>query len=215
MIITVEGNIGAGKTSLLYELENAKFAKEHIVAYEPVDDWLNVKIDHHASDSKSLFELYYMDKQKYGFAFQMYALQTRFKHLVKLMNEHPDKIIIMERCHLTDSEIFAKMLYSQGYMSPMEYHVYKSWYDFTSSIIQPNIAGVIYLRVSSPLCVERICERNRDGEGNIDMSYIKRLHQLHEEWLATDDTVCIIDGNANNMSWDIEKIRRYIDAKNT
>lgn len=211
MLVTLEGNIGAGKTTLLKIIEKMSFIKDHVVAYEPVDDWMNLRV---AAHEKSLFELYYEDKKRYGFAFQMYALQSRFQHLVKLVQDNPDKIIITERCHLTDHMIFASMLHQQGVITPHEYVVYKTWYESIESMDSLVLAGIMYLQVSPPTCIERICKRNRLGEDNIDMLYIKSLHTQHELWLNTqknDYPICIINGDTPKNEWDVEKIADFIN----
>lgn len=209
MIITLEGNIGAGKTSLLKKLEQVTFAKEHVVAYEPVDDWMKLRA---SATEKSLFELYYNDKKRYGFTFQIYALQTRFEHIMQLVNNNPNKIIICERCPLTDCEIFAKMLHEQGIISPNEYMVYASMYNFLDKVIKANIVGILYLAVSPEICVQRICKRNRSGEDHIDFAYLKSLHQQHDKWLHHHETrypVCTIDGNGETC--DISKIINFVN----
>lgn len=196
-LFPVEGSIGAGKTTMLKAIEDLKFDKKHVVVYEQVDDWMNMRA---SPNDKSLFELYYEDKKRYGFTFQMYALQTRFQHLLEIMQQHRDAIIICERCFLTDCEIFAKMLHDQGYISPNEFCVYRKWYDFIMSIVKPNISGIIYLQVHPDVCAERIKKRNRKGEDGIDIDYLRNLHAQHESWLqnTTDPckyNVCVIDGN--------------------
>lgn len=210
MIICVEGNIGAGKTSLLKHIEDhVTFKAPHIIALEPVDDWMNLRA---GNDAKSLFEHYYDDKQRYGFMFQMYALQTRFKHILELQKAHPDAIVLCERSHLTDSMIFANMLYEDGVISPIEHTVYKSWYDFAVQLIQPKIGGIIYLRVDPDVCAQRILKRNRMGEDHIDLKYLKTLHAQHEAWLMNGTTeVCVVDGN--RPTCDTSAMVAYVNDK--
>lgn len=212
MIISLEGNIGAGKTSLLKQIEDLTFSKNHVVAYEPVDNWMNLRAK---EGDKSLFELYYDDKKRFGFAFQIHALQTRFEHIMKLVRDNPEKIIICERCPLTDCEIFAKMLHDQGIISPIEFKVYEALYSFIDSTIKAHIMGILYLCVSPEVCVQRICKRNRTGEDHIDFAYLRSLHQQHETWLHYNEKrcpVCTIDGNGHE-SWDTDKIIDFVNSQ--
>lgn len=217
MLFTVEGNIGAGKSTLLKKLETTEFAIPHVILYEPIDDWLNVKPE--GPNSTSLFEKYYNDKRRYGFMFQMYALQTRVNHMLKTLEENPDKIIICERTHFTDSEIFAKMLYKENIMDKTEYYVYKSWYDDCNARLTGIVKGAIYLRADPPTCMTRIAKRNRDGEDNISVHYIKTLHDLHEEWLLPQLPsqpqlpVCTIDGNVDESQVDITSIINFVNSQ--
>ena len=209
-IFPLEGSIGAGKTTLLKQLETTVFHKKHKIVYEQVDDWMNLRT--HPKEP-SLFELYYQDKQRYGFTFQMYALQTRFQHLLEIMEEHNDAIIICERCFLTDCEIFAKMLHDQQYINDTEFCVYKKWYDFIMTIVQPDISGIIYLQVQPNVCAQRIKKRSRKGEENIDLVYLTNLHEQHENWLRNPVNPCkykvhVVDGS--NETTDIKGIVDFI-----
>lgn len=206
MIISVEGSIGAGKTTLLNKIAHElKFDRPHIIALEPVDDWMKLKVE---GDSKSLFEHYYSDKSRYAFMFQMYAMKTRFEHIMKLQQENPETLIICERCHLTDCEVFAKMLAKDNLITPIEFEVYKTWYTFITGILKPQISGILYLRVDPHVCVQRIMKRNRTGEDKIDLEYLAHLHQQHESWLAQTEKdtegipIGIVDGNGPSLDTD-------------
>ena len=211
MLFSIDGNIGAGKSTLLKNLENTVFCKDHVVFYEPVDEWMSIRPE--GPGTKSLFEKFYSDKARYGFMFQMYALQTRLNHLLDIIAKNPDKIIICERTHHTDAEIFAKMLAKKEIMDKSEYFVYEQWYQYCQSTLHDVVKGFIYLRTSVPTCMNRIVCRNRTGEENIDQSYIQTLHDLHEEWFARNKCpVCIIDGNQPKDSVDINSIVEFINS---
>jgi deoxyadenosine/deoxycytidine kinase len=213
-IITLEGNIGAGKTSILKAIEQLKLSKPHIVYFEPVDEWMSFKME---GCNKSLFELYYEDKKQYGFTFQMFALLTRMRHLLNVIETNPNKVIICERCYLTDNEIFAKMLKTDGTITDLDYHVYEAWFRFIESMIRPNIVGILYLRATPNVCVNRIIKRDRAGEDKIDISYIKRLHQQHEDWLINRTNVVgqpvhIINGDVGEGNWDMASVAAFINT---
>ena len=209
MLFTVEGNIGAGKSTLLTRLMKEQlFSRKHIVAFEPIDEWMNVT----PGGNQSLFEMYYQDKAKHGFMFQMFALQTRMEHIDNIFRSDPDKIIICERTHLTDCEIFAKMLYNNKLMTDAEYYVYRKWYDFCVSRFIKQVDGIIYLQASPSTCMERIQKRNRTGEENISIDYITDLHECHESWILknTGTPACIINGEVGEEELDIDAIVTFV-----
>jgi deoxyadenosine/deoxycytidine kinase len=197
-IFTVEGIVGAGKTSFLKALEQTKFDKPHVILLEPVDEWMNLRLDGH--DQPSIFEKFYNDKERYGFMFQLYALYTRIKQLMTIQTENPDSIIICERSYLSDKYIFAQLLKDMKLLTNEEYHVYQLWHDL-SVTISPKFAGVIYLNTDPSICVSRILQRQRKGEEKISFDYINNLYILHEKLAATVDIpLCIIDGNIHSSS---------------
>ena len=204
-IYSLDGNIGSGKSTLLKTIEEMGLYGVLIV-YEPVDEWIKLKAQ---GDDKSIFEMFYDDQERYSFTFQLYALQSRVEYLYKIVKDNPEKIIITERCYLTDSKIFAKMLHEEKLMSEMEYMIYTLWYNFIIDLIKPKIKGLIYLRTDPEICLFRIAKRKRSGEGGINLSYIEKLHKLHEEWLIDGENVCdvhIIDGNGVIEMSDIDTL---------
>lgn len=187
MIISIEGNIGAGKTTLLKRLEAYDQFK---IIYEPVEHWLSLK----DQEGKSIFQHFYEDKEKYCFAFQMLALQSRFENIMKVVKEFSGNIIILERSIYTDYEIFAKLSRKYNYMSDIELQVYEKLHNFMCQMGNHiDFGKILYLKASPETCYERIKARNRIGEDNIDICYMNDLHEAHELWLKEKTNVINID----------------------
>ena len=66
-----------------------------------------------------------------------------------------------------------------------------------------NVDKIVYLRTNPEVLYERIKKRNRREECTIPFSYLKSLHDLHEEWLVhqtkikAQAPVTIIDANGD------------------
>jgi deoxyadenosine/deoxycytidine kinase len=213
-LFTVEGVVGAGKTSFLNALKKVKFSKPHIVVLEPVDEWMKLRLD--GADQPSIFEKFYNDKERYGFMFQLYALYTRIKQIIDVHANNPDAIIICERSYLSDKYIFAQLLREMKLLTNDEHHVYLLWHDM-STRISPKLDGVIYLNTDPSTCVSRIIQRQRKGEEKISFDYINNLHRLHEDLAkSVNIPVCMIDGNIHSNSTEyetevIEKVVRFCE----
>ena len=139
-IVSIEGNIGSGKSTLIQRLkkENTSF----IFLPEPVDLWNEIK----DSSGVTIIEKYYADKQKYSFSFQMMAYITRLSQIQKCINESADDcVIITERCLNTDRYVFAKMLYDTKFIEDIEYSIYTRWFD--EFIDFSYINSFIYIKV--------------------------------------------------------------------
>ena len=207
MLVSIEGNIGSGKSTLVKKLRE-KFSKEWNFLGEPVDEWLKLKDD----QGKSLIELFYEDKQRYSYTFQNYAYITRIR---KLMETSSHNINITERCVLTDKNVFAKMLIDDGYMNKMEQQMYDDWFDFFKQ--HSNVDIVIYIKTEPEECKRRIDIRSREGE-NIDMNYLNRLNEYHEKWISSmsEDNVLVLDGHTDfneNPEAFIQEIETFIVKK--
>ena len=167
IIISIEGNIGSGKSTLVHELtNNKKLNNEFNICFlqEPIDIWNSVK----DKNNETILEKFYKDQKKYAFQFQMMAYISRINQLKNAINENYD-IIITERCYLTDKNVFAKMLYDNDKIEEIEYIIYNKWFEeFIKDI--PQIF-IVYLRTSPNIAFQRMIERSRIGE-NIEFDYI-------------------------------------------
>ena len=92
-IISVEGNIGSGKSTFLtylkkYVLDNNTNMDIRFVQ-EPVDEWNEIK----DSSGESILEKFYKDQKEYAFSFQIMAYITRLRKLLQQIENNPDSIV--------------------------------------------------------------------------------------------------------------------------
>lgn len=195
LLVSIEGNIGSGKSTLLDELKQAKFAVPHAVVQEDVKGWTSFM----DSQGNNILQKYYQDQSKYGYCFQSLVLISRVNSVFEAINQIQDGIIILERSHLTDLMIFAKMLREKGAMTEIEWLAYLKCSDIITKMLNIHIDLFIYLQASPSTCMRRIAQRNRKGEDLIPLRYITDLHDKHEEWLNTVETSSVIhiDGNVD------------------
>lgn len=163
--ITVAGNIGVGKSSLVrllcQELKWQPF-------YEPVTE------NPYLSD-------FYQDMHAWSFQSQVFFLARRL-HIHLQLEDHPTSVIL-DRSIYEDAEIFAHNLYKQGYFSQRDYQTYRSLYQSLVDFLHPPDL-LIYLRASVSTLRERISLRDRDYERTISAEYLAQLNGLYEEWIA-------------------------------
>jgi deoxyadenosine/deoxycytidine kinase len=210
MILSIEGNIGTGKTSFLEYLEKNP---EYIVLYEPVDEWMSLKDN---DTQQSIFETYYGDRKRNGFLFQIMALQTRFENLVNMSRKHKNRIIFCERSIFTGLHIFAKLAREQNNLTDMEMQIYTKCHNFMCDLINDvDIVGMIYLKASPETCMTRIKKRNRSGEENIPIDYVRSLHDAHEDWLMSpQQSVLVLDAEESLRTEKVmESIKTFIASK--
>jgi len=209
--ISIEGNIGSGKSSLIEEMKQ-RFPSI-IFVDEPVKDWALI----YDADGVTMLEKFYKNKHAYAFSFQMMAFISRLKLLRKARRENPDAIIITERSLYTDKLVFAKMLFENGFIEDVNYKIYLTWFD--EFAIDCPIDKIIYVKTDPEICFERINKRGRLGEDSIPFDYIQECNTYHEHMLTQPLSNCkpneqlILDGNINNIdgieSW-IQQIHSYI-----
>jgi deoxyadenosine/deoxycytidine kinase len=172
-VVSLEGNIGSGKSTLLAALE-AAIGKEVRVLQEPVDEW-SVPV---TSDGKGMLQLFYADRAKNGFAFQMFVLMSRVKQSRKVQFG----CVVTERCVASDYELFGKPIREAGLMDDAQWAAYSGWSELVGGTQAPD--AVAYLRVSPEKSLERVGHRRRDGEDAIAFADLVALHEAHEAWIA-------------------------------
>ena len=196
-IVSLEGNIGSGKSTLFENLKRHYKDKAYVIFLkEPVDDWKKIK----DTQGNTMLQKFYGDQEKYSFAFQMMAYISRLKILrdtIKEIEKHSNKkyIIITERSLYTDKYVFAKMLYDQGKIEDVCYQIYLNWFD--EFIQEFPISHSIYINAEPQKCYERVHIRAREGEELIPLTYLEQCHNYHEEFLENATNKLVLDGNVN------------------
>ncbi len=215
-IISIEGNIGTGKSTFLENLENnIKRTCPHIgnsilFLKEPVDIWECIKDE----NGHTILEKFYKNKSRYAFTFQVMAYISRLSLLKRAIKENPQcKIIIIERSLIADKNIFMQMLYDDGQVEKMEYEIYNRWY--VEFIEDYCVEAVIYLDSDPAICAERINRRNRNGEDGIPLEYLEKCRAYHTKWLGSYDnsniaqTVVLHD----DINYDVIRINSNFNVK--
>lgn len=182
-IYALEGNIGAGKTTILKII--GKHFKDVEFVEEPVKEWQNL-------GGMNLLDSFYSNPQRWGFTFEFYSMLTKIQALLKAADS--DKpIVIIERSILSN-KIFIDISNELGKLEKMEYIMLINTYNFYLQHVYPQLSGIIYLDTPIDECVKRITKRNRGEECSIDKSYLETLKKKMDE-LANSSTMIVIKIN--------------------
>ena len=202
IVISIEGNIGAGKSTLMNILKE-KFSNTIYFIDEPVDEWTQMI----GSDGKNLLETFYEDMTRWSYSFQNIAYITRMNRLLSAIDSDK-KVIVMDRSLDGDKNTFTKMLEEDGHINKLEMAAYNKWVDLFNTRFGNNILTKhIYLSCEPAVAHSRINKRSRNGEGGIPLEYLTRLHNCHEEWLNQKTNILKIDVNQDFIQ-DLEKIEQ-------
>lgn len=210
-LVSLEGNIGAGKTTLIEKLKE-KYAEDErfLFVEEPVQMWQQIC----DKGGKNMIQKYYENPIRYAFTFQIMAFQTRLQLLKEAIAYAAENqnvtTIIMERSLDADYHIFAKMLAEEGVMEEVEYEIYLQM--STEALKEYGVDGIIWLDTDYEECFRRVEKRGREGEGGIEMRYLRKCGEYHVEWLGADlGFVCRIGSGGEDGELDLEKVDNYLD----
>ena len=185
-IISIDGNIGSGKSTLMGNLKSYFSNNKNIVFLkEPVDEWETITDE----NGTTILEKFYENPLKYGFSFQIMAYISRLDVIRKEIKKNPNAIFISERSLFTDKLVFAKMLFDSGNIELVNYKIYLKWFDTFADDFP--VSKVIYVNTDPEMCHQRIVKRSRTGENNIPLEYLQNCHKYHTNMLDINSVDCV------------------------
>jgi deoxyadenosine/deoxycytidine kinase len=191
IIISVEGNIGVGKSTFINILKS-KWENSEVVS-EPVDLWKELV----NSDGKNILQTFYEDIPRWAYSFQNVACITRMIKIEDSIRNSDSKYIFLDRSLGTDKNVFEAMLHDQGKINQIEHSMYNLWCDFYHKYVRSQDNQIyIYLKANPKTCAKRIKKRGRIEEESIELEYLEGLNKYHDKWLldkSIQNNVIIID----------------------
>jgi deoxyadenosine/deoxycytidine kinase len=204
-IISIEGNIGVGKTTFINIIKE-RIEKSEIVK-EPIDLWKTITNE----KDENILQVFYNDVERWGYTFQNLACITRMMCIEENIRESNCEYLFLDRSLGTDKFIFEKILHDNGDISLIEHKIYNLWCDFYSKYVRDfKNELIIYLKCDTTIAYERIMKRGRDEEKNIPFEYLDQVNKYHDNWLnKNNENIVIIDCNKDfehNMDYQNEII---------
>lgn len=180
--IVVAGNIGVGKSTLVSLLSHSLGWQPF---YEPEGD-------------NPYLPDFYQDMRQWAFQSQVFFLARRLQTHRQVI-DFPASAI-QDRSVYEDAEIFAANLYHQGLMAERDYHCYNDLYRGLTAFLPPPDL-VVYLRASVQTLQERITQRGRGYESEIDPAYLAQLNDLYEAWVCSFSLCPVLTVPADDLNY--------------
>lgn len=179
LVVVLDGEIGAGKTTLISHLCRALRGRgvEAVVVPEPVEEWEEAGILAAFYDDSRPPE----DRGLLAYAFQTFTFATRVRRTREVAAAHPRaQVFLLERSVLTDRCVFMELQREQ--VGPMLMGMYEKWWASWESLMPFAPQRFVYLKPALALCQERVRARARGGEV-VSADYQARLREAHEAFL--------------------------------
>ena len=158
MYIAVEGNIGAGKSTIAEAL--AKKLKAHFLPEK--------------FEENTLLPLFYENKKKLALLTEFSFLIERQNQLSTYFKNNKNKITVSD-FHFDKCLCFAK-----ANLNSKDFKLYKKNYNEIKLTI-PNPDLVVYLDVETSLLLENIAKRGRTIEKNIEEHYLNNVNKSYKK----------------------------------
>ena len=208
IIISIEGNIGVGKSTFIEKILINNFDDCEKVS-EPVEIWKTITDE----NDKNILQIFYEDKQRWAYSFQNIACITRMMKIEETVKTSNKKYIFLDRSLGTDYNVFEKMLYDNGDINEIEHKMYNLWCSFYTNYVRKNNKIIyIYLKSNAKICLERINKRNRIEEKSITIDYLEKLNEYHDNWLLnSEENTIILDCN-DDFENNLEKQNEMVNT---
>jgi deoxyguanosine kinase len=187
--LVIEGNIGAGKTSLsaiIAEKYNARLILEQYA-------------------ENPFLPKFYKDPVRFSFPLELSFLAARYHQLHRELTS-PD---LFKSFTVADYFFSKSLIFSQVTLQADEFNLYRTLFDIIYQQL-PKPELYIYLHVRVEKLIENIQRRGRDYEKSIDREYLIKIQEGYFEYLKslTGQKVLILDINdidfiANKKDFDV------------
>jgi thymidylate kinase len=190
--ITVEGNIGAGKTTLSHLL--AKHYNARLVLEEFADNPFLAK--------------FYEQPQQYAFPVELFFMAERYKQLKDMVHSKD----LFQSITVSDYLFTKCLLFAKVNLPEEEFRLYQKLFDIIhQQLVFPNI--IIYLHAPVQKLQQNIRKRNRSFELNIPDEYLFSLQETYTSYIKQHNiTTIFIDASNADFLGDPRHLQVVIDA---
>lgn len=172
--IAFEGNIGAGKTTLVQKIAedfNAKTVLERFA-------------------DNPFLPKFYKDQNRYAFPLEMSFLADRYQQL----SDDLAQFDLFKDFVIADYHIFKSLIFAKITLAEDEYRLYRNLFDIIyKEMPKPDL--YVYLYQDTSRLLQNIRKRGRSYEQNIPAEYLNKINNGYLEYIKsqTDLNVLIID----------------------
>lgn len=172
--IAIEGNIGAGKTSLSHQISND----------------FNAKLILERFADNAFLPKFYEEPKRYAFTLEMSFLADRYQQI----SDDLSQLDLFKDFIVSDYDIYKSLIFSKITLPEDEFKLYrKLFYLMYKDIAKPEL--YVYLYQNTQRLQENIKKRGRDYEKNIDDEYLDKINSGYLDFLKNQSelNVKIID----------------------
>lgn len=160
--ITIEGNIGAGKTTLATRL--AKHFGAQLILEEFADNPFLPK--------------FYEKPQQYAFPLELFFMAERYKQLKDMLQTQD----MFNNFFISDYLFIKSLLFAKVTLKDEEYNLYQKLFDIINpQLLQPEL--LIFLNAPITRLQQNIKDRNRSYEQSIPDSYLGNLQDVYMQYI--------------------------------
>ena len=196
--LAIEGNIGAGKSTLAKKIAedfNAKLVLERFA-------------------DNAFLPKFYEDQSRYAFPLEMSFLADRYQQFT----DDTTQFDLFKNFMVSDYDIFKSLIFAKVTLQKEEFELYKKVFNFMyKEVRKPDIYVYLYQRTDRLL--DNIKKRGRDYEQGISSNYLDKINRGYLDFIKShpQQTTLLIDlgdldfvANKNDYEFILQKIDNQI-----
>ena len=178
--IVIEGNIGAGKTSLASQM-----AEEH-----------NARLILEQFEDNSFLPKFYKDPEKYAFPLEMFFLAARYQQLKTQLSKQD----LFKTFTIADYFIDKSLIFARNNLQGDEYTLYARLFQIISSTL-PRPDLLVYLYLDTDGLLSNIDKRGRDYEKKIKAEYLDDVQKVYLNYFRQLEGIRILIIDINGLDF--------------
>ncbi len=192
--ITIEGNIGAGKTTLA-----------HLLSKE-----LNARLVLEEFADNPFLPKFYESPDQYAFPLELFFMAERYKQLKELIHTHD----LFQSVTISDYLFTKCLLFAKVNLPPEEFKLYQKLFDIIhQQLVHPDI--LIYLHAPVKKLQENIKKRKREYEQSIGDDYLFSIQETYTSYIKQHNLKTIfIDASNADFLGNKKHLAVVLDALN-
>ena len=190
--ITIEGNIGSGKTTLAHLL--SKHFNARLILEQFADNPFLPK--------------FYENKQQNAFPLELFFMAERYKQLKELLQTKD----MFHNITISDYMFTKCLLFAKVNLSEDEFLLYQKLFDIINpQLVQPDL--LIYLHAPVTRLKENIKKRNRIYEQSIEPEYLFSLQETYTQYIKQHNIKTLfIDASSADFLGNEKHLQTVLDA---
>jgi deoxyadenosine/deoxycytidine kinase len=195
--LVIEGNIGAGKTSLAQMIAEKFQAK--LVLEQFADNPFLPK--------------FYENQEQYSFPLEMAFLAERYNQLNRELSHYD----LFSTFTVSDYYFMKSLIFAQNTLQSDEYNLYRQFFNIIyEKMPKPDL--YVYLHKEPENLLKNIASRGRTYETFITRTYLEKITQGYFGYFKQQDEFPILVIDTNNVDFvnnpsDFERISNFIFSK--
>jgi 2-amino-4-hydroxy-6-hydroxymethyldihydropteridine diphosphokinase len=162
--IAIEGNIGAGKTTLAHKI---------------AEDYNGKMVLERFADNPFLPK-FYEDQSRYAFPLEMSFLADRYQQFTDDTSQYD----LFKSFMVSDYDIYKSLIFAQVTLQKEEFALYKKLFNLMyKEVKKPKI--YVYLYQTTERLLDNIKKRGRDYEQNIQSDYLEKINSGYFDFIKS------------------------------